>query len=506
MPVYEPVRGRYNSLVNRAGHIGASNPRRFLLLLALIAAAAFAGRAIYILTVTRWEPRPELGHAVSEAQRSFDEYYYAQGAIAFAGGDGLRFAPVVGAPTSEQAVHPPLTSVLLAPAAGVTGGNETAMRFTVALFGIGVVVLVGLIGRAVAGERAGLVAAGIAAVYPNLWVNDGILLAETFATFWTACTIFFTYQLLRERRLRFAVAAGVSCGLAMLSRSELALLVPLLVVPAVLVSAQSWRARVTRVGVACLAAVITVAPWVAYDLSRFDEPVFLSYGSGDVLAGANCADTYGGERLGYWNGTCNQVRIQSGDASVVADKKRRAALEYVQQHLDELPLVMSVRVARLWGVYRPMQTAKDNRAEGRPFWVSLAGMAMFFPLVVLAAGGVLILRRRRVALIPLLGPILIATLTAAAFYGLTRFRAPAEVSLVVLAAVPIDAWLAERRVKRAATIADASRPRLREAWSQGLRDARMALPRNRMRIGVALCDGSRPDAGSGQKPRTRRPR
>jgi hypothetical protein len=30
----------------------------------------------------------------------------------------------------------------------------------------------------------------------------------------------------------------------------------------------------------------------------------------------------------------------------------------------------------------------------------------------------------------------------------------------------------------------------------------MALPRNRMRNGVALCDGSRPDAGSGQKPRT----
>jgi 4-amino-4-deoxy-L-arabinose transferase-like glycosyltransferase len=416
--------------------------RRFLLLLALIATVAFVGRGIYIVTVARWEPRPEFTRVALGLHRSFDEYYYSQGANAIAAGNGLRFSPFAGAAKAEQGLHPPLTSILLAPTAGVTGGDETSMRFTVALFGVGVVVLVGLIGRAVAGERAGLLAAGIAAIYPNLWVNDSILLAETFATFFTALTILFTYQLLRRKQMRYAVAAGVACGLAMLSRSELALLVPLLVVPAVLLSSQPWRARAGLAAVACLAAAATVAPLVAYDLTRFDRPVFLSYGSGYVLQGANCDDTYSGSHLGYWNGTCNFPKHETGDASARGAERQRVALRYMRDHIDELPLVVSARIGRLWGVFRPAQTARDNQLEGRPLWVSWAGLVMFFPLVALAIWGVVLLRRRRVALIPLLAPIVIATLTAAAFYGLTRFRVPAEVSLVVLAAVAVDAWLA----------------------------------------------------------------
>ena len=52
------------------------------------------------------------------------------------------------------------------------------------------------------------------------------------------------------------------------------------------------------------------------------------------------------------------------------------------------------------------------------------------------------MRRRRIALVPLLAPVAIVTLVAAGFYGLVRFRAPAEVSIVVLAAVAFDNALA----------------------------------------------------------------
>jgi hypothetical protein len=65
-------------------------------------------------------------------------------------------------------------------------------------------------------------------------------------------------------------------------------------------------------------------------------------------------------------------------------------------------------------------------------------------LVGFAIAGVVILRRRKVALIPLLAPVVIVTIVAAAFYGLVRFRAPAEVSIVVLAAVALDALWAKR--------------------------------------------------------------
>ena len=43
---------------------------------------------------------------------------------------------------------------------------------------------------------------------------------------------------------------------------------------------------------------------------------------------------------------------------------------------------------------------------------------------------------------PLVAQFVIVTVTAAAIYGLIRFRTPAEVSLVVLAAVAVDHWWA----------------------------------------------------------------
>jgi predicted metalloprotease len=54
------------------------------------------------------------------------------------------------------------------------------------------------------------------------------------------------------------------------------------------------------------------------------------------------------------------------------------------------------------------------------------------------------LRRRQVPITPLVAQFVIVTVTAAAIYGITRFRVPAEVSLVVLAAVAFDGWWSRR--------------------------------------------------------------
>jgi hypothetical protein len=197
---------------------------------------------------------------------------------------------------------------------------------------------------------------------------------------------------------------------------------------------------------------------VVNDLGRFEEPVFLSYSAGAVLQGANCDATYGGKRLGYWDGTCNPLEPRPGeDPSVEAGRRRELALEYAGDHLDEVPKVVMARVGRMWGVFRPIDTAHDNEFEGRPFWASVAGLALYVPLAVLAVFGVVVLARRRVPLIPLLAPVVIATLTAAAFYGLIRFRVPAEVSIVVLAAVAIDALL-ERRAQRGSSVSRVTMP------------------------------------------------
>jgi hypothetical protein len=55
--------------------------------------------------------------------------------------------------------------------------------------------------------------------------------------------------------------------------------------------------------------------------------------------------------------------------------------------------------------------------------------------------GTVVLRRRRVPLLPLLAMFALVGMVALAFYGIPRFRVPAEVATVVLAAAAIDRGL-----------------------------------------------------------------
>jgi hypothetical protein len=90
---------------------------------------------------------------------------------------------------------------------------------------------------------------------------------------------------------------------------------------------------------------------------------------------------------------------------------------------------------------------ETNTSEGRPRWATAAGLWFFYPLAVLAVLGGRQLRRRRVPLWPLVVPIAITVVVSAAFWGQTRFRAPAEPVLVVLAGTGI-AWLMARATNR----------------------------------------------------------
>ncbi|MDQ6854336.1 MAG: glycosyltransferase family 39 protein, partial [Actinomycetota bacterium] len=366
---------------------------RFARVLVCIAAAAFLGRAVYVTTVTR------------DQTRTYDELFYASEATNFAHGDGFE-PSAFGIHLLGSGEHPPLTAVVLAPVALAIDDNETAMLMTMAFAGAAAVIVIGLLGREVAGPRAGLIAAGIGAVYPNLWVNDGLLLPETLAALTTAAALLFTYRLIRTPGWRYAVLLGVTCALAMLSRGELLLLIPLLAVPATLMmKGLPWRRRARIAGVVVVASAATVAPWQAYLLYRYERPAFISYGDGGVVAGANCDATYSGFLTGFWLGLCKPDRV-SPEPSAAAEQRRNLGRDYMRHHLSRLPVVVATRVGRIWGVYRPFQMVHFSAAEGRPEWASLAGWSMFWPLLGFAAAGVVILRRRSVTLLPILAPVL----------------------------------------------------------------------------------------------------
>jgi 4-amino-4-deoxy-L-arabinose transferase-like glycosyltransferase len=412
-----------------------NDARRFWRILLLIVLAALALRIGYTLLAKRHEALDG------------DQLYYNAQANTLARGHGFTdFRD-----GSQTAEHPPLTALAMTPTSWVMerfdpgGSHVLAQRLTMTIFGAGVVLVIGLLGRAVAGRRAGLVAAAIAAVYPNLWINDSLVMSETLATLAVALAILLAYRFLRDPRPWNAVWLGAACGLAMLVRAELGLLLPVMVLPVALLLKQlSVTRQLLMFLVACVAALAVTAPWLVANLTRFDDPVLFSTNDGLTICGANLHRTWYGGGTGLWALDCAGFAVPKGDRSVVSNALRSDGLHFIREHLPRLPVVVAVRVARVWSLYAPGQMASYNTGEGRDVAVSWAGFVTFWLLVPCAAVGAVMLRRRRVPITPLIAQFVVVTITAAAIYGLVRFRIPAEVSIVVLAAVAVDGWWGRR--------------------------------------------------------------
>lgn len=405
--------------------------RGFLVALALIGVVALSVRVAYIVIAK------SDGDACGQVVCG-DAYYYGLQAEVLANGDGFE-RPFSGGAAAD---HPPLTAIVATPAAMMSGDNVMAQRLTMALIGTGAVLMIGLLGREVAGDRAGLIAAGIAAVYPNLWMNDGVVMSESLTALGMATCLWLTSRLIRQPTIASAAWLGAAVGLTVMARAELAMYLPLVVAPVVW-----WRtdlkmgAKLGRLAVAGVATLAVMAPWSIYNATRFERPVLVSTNDGLTLIGSNCDSVFYGPITGLWNGFCADDVRAEGDQSEVSAAYRTAAIEYVGDNLDRVPVVVASRVGRVWGVYKPTQMAEYSRGEGREKTLSLIGTWVYYPLMVAAVGGAVVLWRRRMPVWPLLAPFVMVTVTAMLLYGLTRFRVPAEVAIVVLAAVLIDRLL-----------------------------------------------------------------
>jgi hypothetical protein len=171
--------------------------------------------------------------------------------------------------------------------------------------------------------------------------------------------------------------------------------------------------------------------------------VFISTSYGDLIAGANCDTTYSGRGLGSWSFEC--VLHESGDNEAeIARRLRARGIGYAREHASRLPAVLTARVLRPWGLYDPdgevsLKTFGEGRSKTAN-WFSLAGCWL---LMLLAPLGLIALRRREQPIFPLLAPFGLVLIVSVTAYGILRFRAPADVSLIVLGAVALDAFVPE---------------------------------------------------------------
>lgn len=410
--------------------------------LAAIAAVALAVRVAYVLLVRRHPP------LVGDAY----QFHYGANLLA----DGKGFIDALGYKVHlvrQSAQHPPVYTVFLALPSFLGLRSFLDHQLWSCLLGTATVVVVGLAGRRIAGDRAGLIAAAIAAVYPNLWLWDGLVLSETMGMFVAALVVLFAYRFWQRPSTASAVAVGLAGGVAALTRAEAALFLPAMVVPLALWARHlALGERLRLIAWAGGVAVLVVSPWVLYNLSRFNRPTIgTSTDFAQTLVLANCDRAYHGDSLGSRSFKClPPATAVGGDETDTAARYRAAALDYIGAHLDRVPVVVLARVGRVWGVYRPLQQLHlDVYFEHRDFRVAQLGYGMYWFLALAAVPGALTLRRRGVPITPFVAIVATVTLAAALTFGQTRYRTSAEVALVLLAAVWADSAaaraLAERR-------------------------------------------------------------
>jgi 4-amino-4-deoxy-L-arabinose transferase-like glycosyltransferase len=354
--------------------------------LALLGLGAFAIRLVYILAIAR-APVGVGGDA--------GFYHSAANLIAH----GHFYDREIFGHAYKTAEHPPLFSLALSVSSVFGGDSLLAHRIVSIAIGSCSVVLVALLGRRVGGDTVSWLAGAIAAIYPPLVTADGLVMSEPLFVLLVTAALLLALTVTDRPTVLGSASLGAVVGLAILTRGEGVLLLPLLAWPAAFARDSRRPGRGVRLLATTAAALVVVSPWLIRNAVVFHRFI-LAADSSTVIAGANCRDTYYGHDIGWWSNAClerarTRAQLLEGDAST------GAAVSFARK------------------------------------WVDIAGLALYFPLLVLAVLGALRLRTRRWILLAPVWMVLIVSITG---WGIGRFRVAADVSIIVLAAY----WLVVR--------------------------------------------------------------
>ena len=168
----------------------------------------------------------------------------------------------------------------------------------------------------------------------------------------------------------------------------------------------------------------------------------MTSGTGSALSAASCDEVFYGRLIGYYancfQGPWPSPELDESQRDLVP---RKQAIEYTKDHLRRLPLVVAAprraAVGCVQARARPPRSTGGSRAAGaRRRGSGCSPTTRCWPFAIF---GLVMLRRRRIPILPLVAIAVIATFAAAITFGVTRYRAPAEVALVVAAAIGIAA-------------------------------------------------------------------
>ena len=400
--------------------------------------------------------------ATPRAQRIHDAYDYDGHARAIAATGS--FSPTL-AHRRPSAFRPPGYPYVLGAVFRLTGVRNASddtrahvAQLLGALIGALTVGMIGLLAAQLWGRLAALVAAALAAVYVPLVTVGTAMMSEGLSTLVSLAALVAALQHRRSaHRWRWALLAGVLCGLAVLTRPNAAVLL----LPLGLAVWGRPRLSLAALGppVALVAAaVLAVAPWTIRNAVVLDAFVPVTTQLGSAMAGTyNDVSRRDGDNPWSWRSIDHvpayedlAARVSKIPEAELERRVRARAIEYIRERpvsVAEVGFWNTIRMLELAGFKRAQETAATISIPPGP---AIAGVLCFWLHALLAVAGAFTARARSTPLHVWLVPLLFAASVVFLTLETPRYRTPVEPFVVLLAALAVTA-LVERRTGRGAT-------------------------------------------------------
>ncbi len=359
---------------------------------------------------------------------------------------------------NRRAWRTPAYSLLLAGLYRTVGSDPVHARIMTNLLDLLNVFLVYCLGSMLFSQRAGLLAAGMAAGYPFLIYFSNLVLADTLGvTAVLLVTMAFTACGHDNERAARYLLPGLALGFAIMVKASFCLLgIPFIL----LVACKSRRSCAEPAGTcrnnacklgACarmtlfvlLGLVIGMGPWWIRNQLVFGEFVPLSTMGGFTLYESNSNRADGGPNNGKsefpatWRATMRKLSATRAPRCAAlleleADRiLREHALRWIRSHPRRFLQLVPTRIYRTWNVI-------PNWSGAQSWFFRVVSLLSYGPVMLLALYALYAYRGRWYEIFPLILPALYITCLHSVFMGSIRYRLPAMGCMLVLAGAGLN--------------------------------------------------------------------
>ncbi len=366
-----------------------------------------------------------------------DALQHHEWAQAIAAGKGLGDAPYYRAP---------LYYYLLAGLYALVGPSALAGRLMGIVIGTLNCVLIGGLASSLAGRRAGVFAAFLAAMYWPFIYFDAELLTVGLEICLNTLTLLLLIRAGRQKTFGWFLLAGAALGLAAVTRPNILAFIPFVALWCLIIAPTPvrWRFTVGRTAAVCIAAGLMILPVTIRNYLASGELVLVASSAGVNFYIGNNAEADGVSAQlpgveGRWTGDPQEPKKLAEREVGRALRDTEVSRHYFEKGLHwikENPRASAVLLLKkLRSFWIPYELANNQSIV---FFANMSPVsAVFwlgFPVVVtLAGGGLFAVRRRWRMWFHLFVFGLVHMLTVIIFFCPARYRLPIAPVLIVLA-------------------------------------------------------------------------